>query len=181
MRTWIVEHRPDIVIAVAIAAVLALLFAVGVAVVFEVFNVGSRIRDRIRQAKNKRAERSIIELRTRIEAQEAYRDSMASDMGRTLVMFRWVFLILFCFGASLMCYLISNSSFAKGLPASRNLNPFTGISFAFATIGTVGGAGAIQQSASYDTPLKMTEMFKRLDDEITGMKTKLGVLEHGEK
>jgi uncharacterized membrane protein YciS (DUF1049 family) len=76
MGNWIVTHQTDFIIASILAIVCAIIFGVLIAIVFEMFEVGTRIRRRIREHKDKVAERSIEALRQRIKSQEEYKESV---------------------------------------------------------------------------------------------------------
>jgi hypothetical protein len=94
-----------------LALSLALVFAVIVGIVADTMRIGSHIRGRLRRIKNKRAERSVENLRQRIKELNEQRDRLASyissDRAFFLMLFRMIIVLITLLAISACCFVVS--------------------------------------------------------------------------
>jgi H+/gluconate symporter-like permease len=167
VHDWFVNHSSEIMIGLAIAVPLALVFAV-VVVYWGVDEYAHAVR---RRRKNKAAEKSVARLQKRISDLENYRNTFVSDKGMYLATFRIVLVVLFCMcasGATLISgYLQPFGNFLA--PMVGFLNTFALVFLILAMFGAMQGV----RIAVLDTKSKAAEMVEKLDKEITGLREKL--------
>jgi hypothetical protein len=175
MWKWALEHQTDILIAIILAATFAIIFGLIIAVFFEAFGIGSRIRDSLRRAKNNSAGRSIYQLSKRIADQEAYRNGISSDFGLTMVALRTMFVTILTLTLSLICLFLRHIFIFLGPdgPGMSNLLDFAAAMFLIEAL--IGGLSGIR-IAGMDTKEKANATIKKLDDEIARMKEKMTLL-----
>jgi hypothetical protein len=164
----------DIVVAIA----LAIIFAFIVAVIFEVFNVGTRIRDRLRRLRDKWSNYSAAQLRKRIAEVERYRATFTSDKGIYLGVFRVTLVMLASMSMGWAVLILGHtwpfrSFFSGQVPL---LDFWALFFFALVVIGAIQGV----HIAGLDTKTKTDEMIGKLDDEIAGLREQLRLLEQRE-
>ena len=159
--------------AIVFAAVFAIPSGFIFAVVVDLLPITSKIRGRIRQFRNKLAERSAENIRKRIRELETYRGSVAiyrvSDKAHYLNTLRFVLAILvaIALGASI---LIVGMIFSHGRREIIVLFYFSALGcFLF---GVVGGAYAVR-IASLDTQTKISAMIESIDSDIEKLRAKL--------
>ena len=154
MRWW-----PDIVLAVGLAAVFA--------VVVDLLRVGSRIRNGTRHLKNKLSERSVARLRKRIAELEQYRDRVALYLSSDRALYLTALGIIL----GVLTFISSGAIIAilDRLGAIPNGDILTLMPFAIAIVLAVYG----MRLASLVTPEKVSELIATLDADIADLKAKL--------
>ena len=176
MEKWAMEHQPDILVAAILGVIFAVNFGLIIAVFFEAFGIGSRIRDSIRRARNNSAGRSMYRLSKRIADQEAYRNSISSDFGLTMVALRTMFVIILPLNVSFICIFLRHTILfiGPGGPGFNNILDFA--AFMFFIVAFIGVLSGIR-IASIDTREKANATIKQLDDEIARMKERMALLD----
>ena len=175
MWQWALEHQTDILIALILAAVFAVFFGLIIAVFFEAFGIGSRIREWIRRAKNKSAGRSIYQLSKRIADQEEYRKSISTEHGLIVVLFRTILLILLSMSVSAILVIFGHGYLLPSY-AVRDMGRLLDAA-ALAYLGlSLLGAFSGGKLAKLDTREKSGATIAKLDVEIAGMKKRLEIL-----
>jgi hypothetical protein len=175
MWTWVVGHQTDVIIAIVLAVICAIIFGLIIAVFFEAFGIGSKIRDSIRSAKNKTAERSISQLSDRIASQQAYRNSISTEHGIIVVLFRAILLILLLMSFIGIFVMVAHSDLVPVIVGRdlRRLLDTAAVAYlalaAFAAFTTV-------KLATLDTREKASAKLAQLDIEIGEMKKRLEIL-----
>lgn len=170
---YLALHRHELVWALVFAVVFGAVFAFVFAVLVDLSPITSWTRGRIRQFRNKLAERSEAQIRKRIKELEAYRDSVAiylvSDKAHYLNTLRFVLVLLIAMalGGSLV---ITGMIFSLRRPDI--IVPFYWSALAFFLFGVVGGAYAVR-IASLDTQAKISAMIESINSDIEKLKEKL--------
>jgi len=158
--TYLVTHKGEI----GWAAFFGLLFALAL----DFADPNGRIRTGIRHLKNKWSERSVAQLRKRITALQARRDTVASylssDKALYLTSLRFVIsmLLTVALGAG-------TSVLGDKFPT---LGPLFLFALFFYFLAVVIGVQGLTISA-LDTQAKVTEMLAKLDSEIANLEQKL--------
>jgi hypothetical protein len=152
---WLIEHWPDVILAVILAAIADLL------------RVGSGLRTAARHIKNKIAERSADNLRSRISVMERQRDRMSayltSDKALYLGILNFVFGTLICLCAGALCFTLDRFFPLAFLTVAGLL--FFGMGIWIAFQGT--------QVTSLDTADKIGRLVSALHGEIALLEEKL--------
>jgi hypothetical protein len=166
MRWW-----PD----VAVALILAIIFAVIVGVIFEIFGVGARIREYLRELKAQKSARTIAQIQKRVSEKEKYRDTFVSDKALYLGVFRISLVMLTSMAAGWAVLILAHSwpfrdFFAGQIPL---LNFWALFYFGLAVIGGIQGV----RIAQHDTKAKSDQMVRKLDGEIESLKNQIKQLQ----
>ncbi len=144
-----------------------LVFALLAAVIVDFLQIGSRMRGWVRRFRNQMAEQSIASLRTRIQKQERYRDTVASYLTSDKVLYLhtlgmvFAVLLLMCGGAVILLL--------ERIMPVRGVEILASGMFIIAMLCCAYGL----RLASLDTRPKVEELLAKLDAEIAGMKAKL--------
>ena len=152
---WLLEHWPDVVIAIVLAVIADLL------------RIGSAIRSGARQIKNRLAEQSVERLRKRIADLEKYQNTVklyaSSDKALYLSMFRFIIAIpvVMCIGAVLALM------DTLGVLPNGNIGAICVFSL------TVGVGIQAMRFASLDTERKLFDFIAKLGGEIAALQEKL--------
>lgn len=172
---WLHEHPIDVFFAIALAIVFAIFFGFLIAVFFEAFSFGSKIRSRLRLMVNKAAERSVSKLQRRIGRQQDYRDSISSDRGLYIILLRMALLVLFMLTFTGALIVIAHGSlFATSLP-QQSVSTIDGLALVYFVLAMLAAFVGIRH-ARLDTREKVAELIAKLDEEIESMKHRLTLL-----
>lgn len=163
LPSFIARHRVEIVIGV----ICAVVFGCIIAVIFEILDIGSRLRAGIRRIKNKSAEASAKQLRERIKQLETQRDNYAaylsSDKALYLATFRIIIGILICMTLGAIFPVLNQ--FVR-VPLIESFSIF------FYGVAVVAAAQGLKIS-SLDTRQKVSEVVAKIESEILDMQKKL--------
>jgi hypothetical protein len=156
-----------------IALIIGIVVGIVIAVVFELLDIGSRLRARIRYIKNKRSERSAAKLQERITQLEKQRDSytayLRSPKALYLANFRTVFGVLLAIAVAAALNVLNEMQPAFGIRPAFPLGLFSLLFYFLAVVGAIQGL----TTASLDTSEKISESIAKLASEIAELKKKL--------
>jgi hypothetical protein len=159
---YFVRHKEEMLW----AAVFAVIFAL----ISDALGVGSRLREAVRETKNRMSERSILLLKTRIRQLQDYQKNLGSDRWVYLFAFQCIFLSLVALSCGALVWIFSISQGVLIYP--RLAMNLTGISLAcFATGGSFAAAGF--RHVSHDTREKIDALIQKIGLEIEGLQKKL--------
>lgn len=159
-RVWshLSAHPEDI----AWAAFFALLFAL----ILDSLDENGRVRTGIRHIKNKRAERSVTQLRKRIDALKVRRNTIASYLDSDKALYLTILRIVI---VMLIAIATGESVLVVG---GLGLGPIIVFAIFFFALAIVGGIQGLK-TTELDSREKITETITKLDSEITDLQTKL--------
>jgi hypothetical protein len=172
ISNYLTLHKHEVVWAFVFALLLSPVFAFLLLLLFELLPITSRVRGRVREFRNKLAERSAEKLQKRIKELETYRESVAiylvSDKAHYLSTLRFLLVILvaMALGASI---LITGMIFSH---RRETIIPFYFIALFCFLFSVVAGGYAVR-IASLDTQSKISEMIKGIDSDIAKLRSKL--------
>lgn len=152
------------------------MFALIVTVLFELFDVGRKIRSSryVQQFRDKWSRRTIAQLEKQIANREKYRDTFVSDKAIYLGVFRIVVVMITCVAAGWTLLIIGHSwPFRIFFGGQASLLDFWALLFFALTV--IGGIQGVRIS-ELDTKTKADEMVKKLNVEINSLKIELETL-----
>jgi hypothetical protein len=162
---YVVQHSIEIVVAVVLALVFAL--------IMDFLQPASRLGAAVRHYKNWHSERSMAALRERIARQERYRNTvasfLASDKSLYLVTLQYIIamLLLMCMAAAIV---IVGQLMQRLAPSPDSGLRVVGL-LPLVLAGVLGVYGL--RTASWDTHARVSDVVAELDKEIGEMKAKL--------
>jgi hypothetical protein len=172
MWKWVLDHQADLIVAATMGLIFAIVFGLIVTVFFEALELGTRIRGYIRRAKNRLAERSAKQLLARIMEQQTYRNSIASDRGLFVVLFRTMFSVLICILTSGAVLLVTNADVLRVSLTAEEIRVLHQAAFLCLVVGLLSAfTGA--KLAKLDTREKTLALIAKLNAEIETMKERL--------
>jgi Na+/H+ antiporter NhaB len=156
--------------------IFALVFALVVAVLFELFDVGAKIRSSryVRRCRDILSKRTIAQLRKQIAEKEKYRDTFVSDKAIYLSVFRIALAMITCVAAGWSLLIMAHSwPFRAFFAEQASVLDFWALLFFVLTV--IGGIQGVR-IAQLDTKAKADVMVQKLNVEIRFLEEQLGKL-----